>query len=157
MFTREYLLASDWYRQRLAAKQRRDEALWSRHVTYLEQFLARASHRDVAGRMDLAGRLRHAKQQLADARQPRIRRAAPRHDRRRPARPATRSRPSRAARPGRPMTHARRHGMEKPVSAAAEEIPAAWNPQIRQSPKIQPIPSASWPGAPLFELSQGGL
>jgi phosphoenolpyruvate carboxykinase (diphosphate) len=70
MFTREYLLGSDWYRERLAVKQRRDEALWSRHVTYLEQFLARASHRDVADRMDLAGRLRHAKQQLADTRRP---------------------------------------------------------------------------------------
>ena len=70
MFTREYLLGSDWYRERLAIKQRRDEALWSRHVTYLEQFLARVSHRDVAGRMDLAGRLRHAKQKLADARRP---------------------------------------------------------------------------------------
>jgi hypothetical protein len=66
MFTREHLLDSDWYRQRLTTKQRRDEALWSRHVAYLEQFLTRVSHRDVAARMDLAGRLRHAQQQLAD-------------------------------------------------------------------------------------------
>jgi len=32
MFTRESLLASDWYRERLDVKQRRDVALWTRHV-----------------------------------------------------------------------------------------------------------------------------
>jgi hypothetical protein len=32
MFTREALLASDWYRERLRVKQQRDIALWSRHV-----------------------------------------------------------------------------------------------------------------------------
>ncbi len=32
MFTREALLASDWYRERLLAKQRRDVALWKRHL-----------------------------------------------------------------------------------------------------------------------------
>jgi hypothetical protein len=70
MFTRKYLLDSNWYRQRLTTKQRRDADLWSRHVAYLEQFLARASHRDVADRMDLAGRLRHAERQLDEVRRP---------------------------------------------------------------------------------------
>jgi hypothetical protein len=32
MFTRESLLASDWYKERLCVKQRRDIALWTRHV-----------------------------------------------------------------------------------------------------------------------------
>jgi phosphoenolpyruvate carboxykinase (diphosphate) len=32
MFTREALLASDWYRERLFVKQRRDIALWTRHA-----------------------------------------------------------------------------------------------------------------------------
>src|SRR5262249_37414455 len=32
MFTPEYLLESDWYRERLATKQRRDIALWRRHL-----------------------------------------------------------------------------------------------------------------------------
>src|SRR5665213_843606 len=31
LFTRESLLASDWYRERLVTKQRRDIALWERH------------------------------------------------------------------------------------------------------------------------------
>ncbi len=38
LFTRESLLASDWYRQRLAAKQAVDKALWNRHVNALEDF-----------------------------------------------------------------------------------------------------------------------
>ena len=32
MFTRESLLASDWYRERLRVKQDRDIALWTRHI-----------------------------------------------------------------------------------------------------------------------------
>ena len=36
LFTREALLASDWYKQRLEAKQSVDIALWTRHVAALE-------------------------------------------------------------------------------------------------------------------------
>lgn len=36
MFTREALLASDWYAERLVTKQVRDIALWQRHVAALE-------------------------------------------------------------------------------------------------------------------------
>jgi hypothetical protein len=36
LFTREATLASDWYRERLAVKQERDIALWTRHVGSLE-------------------------------------------------------------------------------------------------------------------------
>jgi hypothetical protein len=36
MFTREALLASGWYRERLAVKQQRDVALWARHIAALE-------------------------------------------------------------------------------------------------------------------------
>lgn len=36
LFTREVLLASDWYQERLAVKQRRDITLWQRHVAALE-------------------------------------------------------------------------------------------------------------------------
>ncbi len=38
MFRREAMLESDWYRERLLVKQRRDVALWSRHVAALEAF-----------------------------------------------------------------------------------------------------------------------
>jgi hypothetical protein len=39
LFTRENLLASDWYKERLDIKQRRDIALAQRQVAYLEAFL----------------------------------------------------------------------------------------------------------------------
>ena len=40
MFTRESLLASSWYRDRLQAKQSVDIALWTRHTAALEALLA---------------------------------------------------------------------------------------------------------------------
>ncbi|MDQ6698960.1 MAG: hypothetical protein M3Z36_02090 [Acidobacteriota bacterium] len=40
MFTRESLLASDWYRDRLLAKQAIDIALWARHCAAIEAFIA---------------------------------------------------------------------------------------------------------------------
>ncbi len=39
LFNREALLASDWYAERLRAKQAIDVALWTRHVEALESFL----------------------------------------------------------------------------------------------------------------------
>jgi hypothetical protein len=38
LFTREATLRSDWYRERLRVKQRRDVALWQGHVRALEAF-----------------------------------------------------------------------------------------------------------------------
>jgi hypothetical protein len=35
LFTRETMLRSEWYRERLAVKQQRDVALWTRHVEAL--------------------------------------------------------------------------------------------------------------------------
>jgi phosphoenolpyruvate carboxykinase (diphosphate) len=60
LFTREALLASDWYRERLAMKQQRDVALWGRHVWSLTEFLTRVGHREEAKRLGIAGRLEHA-------------------------------------------------------------------------------------------------
>ena len=57
LFTRERMLQSDWYRERLETKQRRDVALWTRHVAALEAAgLAGALLRD---------RLEEARLQLA--------------------------------------------------------------------------------------------
>lgn len=70
LFTRDYLLGSDWYRQRLEAKQRRDIALWERHCRELEAFLDLDSHQDVAAELDIAGRLRQAREKLESLRSP---------------------------------------------------------------------------------------
>jgi hypothetical protein len=64
MFTRDYLLSSEWYAARLAAKQKTDTTLWKRHVDYLDRFLKRPSHADEAARLGVADRLALAKNNL---------------------------------------------------------------------------------------------
>jgi hypothetical protein len=63
MFTRQHLLASDWYKVRLACQQSLDIATWTRHVANLESFLA-DDHGEVAQRLGLADRLARAKAML---------------------------------------------------------------------------------------------
>jgi hypothetical protein len=67
LFTRENLLASPWYAARLAAKQKIDRELWRRHVEYLNSFLRRPSHLDVAEKLDVAARLGRARKMLEQA------------------------------------------------------------------------------------------
>ena len=57
LFSREALLSSDWYRERLEIKQQRDIALWRRHVDGLRRFLNLASHADQAERLNISQRL----------------------------------------------------------------------------------------------------
>ena len=40
LFTREYLMRSEWYGERLRCKQSRDVALWTRHLHALQRFQA---------------------------------------------------------------------------------------------------------------------
>ena len=70
LFSRESLLASRWYQQRLETKQQRDMALWERHCAYLQAFLGKETHQDVAERLDIAGRLAQAEAKLAHIRTP---------------------------------------------------------------------------------------
>jgi hypothetical protein len=60
LFTRESIVASDWYGARLAAKQRHDERLWYRHAVYLENFLKKKNYGEEAKRLGLAARLESA-------------------------------------------------------------------------------------------------
>lgn len=64
LFTRDALLQSDWYAARLEARQAVDRKLWQRHAATLEKFLAKPNYADEAARLDIAGRLRHARAQL---------------------------------------------------------------------------------------------
>jgi len=61
LFTREALLASDWYQKRLSIKQEREVALWTRHVRELERFLAKPGYAAEAARLGIAERLQAAK------------------------------------------------------------------------------------------------
>lgn len=66
MFTRESLLKSDWYRERLKVKQLRDIELWKRHVSNLQTFLDDSHFADEADRLGIAGRLDMATQKLRE-------------------------------------------------------------------------------------------
>jgi hypothetical protein len=66
LFTRENLLASDWYAARLQAKQAVDRKLWKRHVEYLDKFAKRASHADEAVRLGIPHRLVRVRRKLEE-------------------------------------------------------------------------------------------
>lgn len=70
MFTREYLLASDWYKERLQIRQASESFLWKRHVQYLESFLRKISHQDEAERLQIHERLQSAKIRLQEVQSP---------------------------------------------------------------------------------------
>jgi hypothetical protein len=64
MFTREHLLASDWYAERLKAKQKIDCRLWEQHVGYLKTFLGRTGYAQEARRLGIEDRLASARKKL---------------------------------------------------------------------------------------------
>jgi phosphoenolpyruvate carboxykinase (diphosphate) len=64
MFTREAVMSSDWYRERLRAKQRRDVALWKRHTTALDTFRPGGSNAWFPQHLNLEERHRIAREQL---------------------------------------------------------------------------------------------
>jgi len=70
LFTREALLKSEWYAERLDAKQRVDVALWRRHVSYLEDYTDRPTYSDSVARLNLNAKLKHAKAMLQSVESP---------------------------------------------------------------------------------------
>jgi hypothetical protein len=70
LFTREYLVESDWYAQRLATKQRIDAHVWQSHVEALEAFLVRPGYADEAQRLNVRATLARAKEALTEVQSP---------------------------------------------------------------------------------------
>ncbi|PXA05207.1 hypothetical protein DDZ13_04395 [Coraliomargarita sinensis] len=70
LFSRESMLESDWYKERLASQQEHDIAAWKSHVEYLEHFLKRDTHTVVAQRLGIEQRLTAAKEQLEKVSKP---------------------------------------------------------------------------------------
>jgi hypothetical protein len=64
LFTRENMLASDWYQQRLAAKVIVDQNLARRKIEALEDFLNLVSHEGEVDRLNIVGKLAEARAQL---------------------------------------------------------------------------------------------
>jgi hypothetical protein len=64
MFSREYLLQSDWYKSRLKAKQQRETKLWLSHVSYLSSFIEKSGYADVLEELDIADKIKAANERL---------------------------------------------------------------------------------------------
>lgn len=64
MFTREYLINSEWYKQRLYNKQQHDIHLWDKNVQYLYAFIQRPGYTDEADRLKVREQLHYARQEL---------------------------------------------------------------------------------------------
>lgn len=70
MFSRKYLLASDWYRDRLIKKQQIDIDRWKNAINYLESFINAPHRKSAVQEMKLDGRLMLAKEQLQHVQSP---------------------------------------------------------------------------------------
>jgi hypothetical protein len=64
MFTKEALLQSDWYSERLKTRQSRDKDLWQRHVNYLTDFANDDTNTGDLDRLRIKERLAYAKCEL---------------------------------------------------------------------------------------------
>ncbi|MCX8496105.1 MAG: hypothetical protein ORN51_07985, partial [Akkermansiaceae bacterium] len=64
LFTREALVESSWYQARLDAKVKVDQALWRRHVDYLEGFLMKPNYQGQLKRLRIQDRIHEAKATL---------------------------------------------------------------------------------------------
>lgn len=69
MFTREYLMSSAWYRERLENRRDRERVLYRRHVDYLEAFSQRPGYEDVLDSMAIGDRLQRIQDRLAEIEQ----------------------------------------------------------------------------------------
>ncbi|TWT93777.1 hypothetical protein [Stieleria varia] len=70
LFTKEYLLSSDWYQLRLEEKQSRDIYHWRQSVARLENYLADAEEGDSGSDLQIQDRLAYAKLQLKEVSTP---------------------------------------------------------------------------------------
>jgi hypothetical protein len=67
LFTRESLVASDWYQRRLTEKRHRDIDHWKAFEQRIAEQIEASSHRGGAGSIDLQTRLQYAEQMRANA------------------------------------------------------------------------------------------
>jgi phosphoenolpyruvate carboxykinase (diphosphate) len=70
LFTADYLLQSDWYRERLTLQQARDVQLWHKHRYYLVQQLDETPAREVSLCAELEERVRNVENMLRSVSSP---------------------------------------------------------------------------------------
>ena len=60
-FTRDYIINSDWYKDRLKLKQQKDISFYTKQINYLETFISNPGNTQQVIEMDLNGRLQTVK------------------------------------------------------------------------------------------------
>ncbi len=65
LFTRDYVLGSEWYRKRLLIKQERDVNFWKSNISYLEHVLELKNYEETSKKLHLVPNLKNAREQLA--------------------------------------------------------------------------------------------
>ncbi len=60
-FTRDYVIGSDWYKERLKRKQDKDVAFFKGQIKYMEDFMSQPQNAYLAAEMDLPSRLEQLK------------------------------------------------------------------------------------------------
>jgi len=69
-FERDYVINSDWYKERLQLKQQKDIHFYTNQISYLEQFISNTENNLLVAEMDLNMRLQNVKNMLATASSP---------------------------------------------------------------------------------------
>lgn len=64
LFTRDAMLKSDWYKERLESQQTSEVELWKQHIEYLEQFLHRTAYSSFSKRLQIEQRLTRSQAHL---------------------------------------------------------------------------------------------
>jgi hypothetical protein len=72
LFDRDYVLASDWYKDRLVRYQKNRAAQIESSITYMEKFQASERHRDEALKLGIPSRIQKAKKELKEVQAPKF-------------------------------------------------------------------------------------
>lgn len=67
LFSKEYVIKSDWYKDRLQRKQKRDVAHNKKIISYLESFMMVKENTELTKKLDIETRLKKCKENLKEA------------------------------------------------------------------------------------------
>ncbi|MCF6269084.1 MAG: hypothetical protein L3J41_05190 [Melioribacteraceae bacterium] len=64
LFDRDYVIKSDWYRERIEAKQKKEIALFEKHIKNLNSFMLKDRYSEVVDELEIKNRLDYALKEL---------------------------------------------------------------------------------------------
>lgn len=70
MFTREYVINSDWYKKRLELKQQKDLLLWKQHEAYIESFRKDEVNSSIIQDLQLDEKLQYVRERIVEVQSP---------------------------------------------------------------------------------------